>query len=402
MVLATSFPRAARLTGSSLSLSLRQIRHKSTSTSLSASSSSSASSGPTVSPLYPHSTQLSYSLGLSYASKYSPPFIGPNDKIPPYGFMSRNKEDGITAWVNEMMDFPAGRGELVSGKEGGWSESTRKDVRKWGAGEDFFGVQRVGRDLHLSLSDGVGGWTDRADPSLFSQALCYHYSNTALQFASSSPQEILHKAYNALLADERVIAGGATLVGVRLGEEGDASFVNLGDSGYAIMRNDKIVHISEAQTHFFNCPFQLSKIPKDMQQNGVVHDTPALADTQTFEVKVGDVIILFTDGLSDNLPLSHIPRLSSQLTKLLDSPNNAHLSESERDSEFARLFADILVGYSRNAMKRTGNEDDGNGSGKGWKTPFELEASKKAPQFGFKGGKLDDITVITAVVSEQD
>ncbi|OCF75713.1 hypothetical protein I204_03005 [Kwoniella mangroviensis CBS 8886] len=342
-----------------------------------------SSSSPTISPLYPHSSTNSYSLGLSYASKYSPPFIAPNQKIKPYGFMNRDKENGIVRWVNEMMDFPAGRGELTSGQDGGWSESVQKDVRKYGAGEDFFGIQRVGNDLHLSLSDGVGGWTDRVDPSLFSQALCYHYSTISSQFASSSPVEILDKAYRNLLDDQRVVAGGATLVGVRLGEEGDASFVNLGDSGYAIMKNDQIKYISKPQTHFFNCPLQLSKIPKDMRQAGIIHDTPNMADVKEIELEVGDVIILFTDGLSDNLPTSHLPLLSSSLTQLLNSPLNSHLTQTERDAEYARLFADILVGYGRMAMARTGDE-------KGWKTPFEIEAMEKVPRNNWRGGKIDE------------
>nr|XP_019044982.1 hypothetical protein I302_06898 [Kwoniella bestiolae CBS 10118]OCF23912.1 hypothetical protein I302_06898 [Kwoniella bestiolae CBS 10118] len=368
VLLRSSLPRSLRSTLSSPFHPI-QSRFKSTS--------------PTISPLYPTSSSYNYSLGLSYASKYSPPFIPPNQKIPPYGFMSRDKDDGITKWVNEMMDFPAGRGELTSGQDGGWTEEVRKGVRRWGAGEDFFGIQRVGNDLHLSLSDGVGGWTDRVDPSLFSQALCYHYSTIASQFNSSDPVEILDKAYRQLLDDQRVIAGGATLVGVRLGEEGDASFVNLGDSGYAIMRNDQIKYISKPQTHFFNCPLQLSKIPKDMRQAGIIHDQPSMADLQNFELETGDVVILFTDGLSDNLPTTHLPLLSSSLTQLLNSPLNSHLTLSERDAEFARLFSDILVGYGRMAMARTGDE-------KGWKTPFEIEATREVPQNGWRGGKVDE------------
>ncbi|WWC90455.1 uncharacterized protein L201_005390 [Kwoniella dendrophila CBS 6074] len=382
---------------SSFSKTILQKRLKQTS--------SESNNNATITPLYPNTPLYTYNLGLSYASKYSPPFVSPKTKIPPYGFMNRDKNDSITKWVNEMMDLPAGRGELKSASSSGndqnqdqVAEKIKSDIRKWGAGEDFFAVQNVGNDLHLALSDGVGGWTDRVDPSLFSQALCYHYSQTSLEFASSEPRDVLNKAYKKLLNDNRVVAGGATFTGVRLGEEGDASFVNLGDSGYAIMRNDQIIYMSEPQTHFFNCPLQLSKIPKDMQQNGVIHDTPDHADIKNFELEIGDVVILFTDGLSDNLPSSHIPILSSKLRQLLNSDVNSHLNEIEKEIEFSRLFSDILVGYGRMAMQRTGEEDQG----KSWKTPFELEAKKKAPKYGFKGGKVDDITVMTAVVSEKD
>ena len=73
----------------------------------------------------------------------------------------------------------------------------------------------------------------------------------------------------------------------------------------------------------------------------------------------------------------------------------------------ARLFADVLVGYGRMAMARTGDEP-------GWKTPFEVEARKEG--YAHKGGKVDEwvipdstsdaddssITVITAVVGKQE
>ncbi|OCF40702.1 hypothetical protein I317_05474 [Kwoniella heveanensis CBS 569] len=406
--------RSSRLTAGvrQLPRSTRLVQ-RSHQTSSSSSSSVSDTPSATVTPLYPHSSLYSYSLGLSYASKDSPPFIPPGQKAKPYGFLpyaqsasssngSSAKEQGgpseIGRWVEEMMDLPAGRGELKSSEKGGWAEETRDRVKKWGAGEDFFGVQNVGNDLHLNLSDGVGGWSDKADPSLFSQALCYHYANSARHFNSSTPQELLHKAYKAVLDDKRVRAGGATFVGTRLGEEGDGSFVNLGDSGYAIMRNDQIKFISSPQTHFFNCPLQLSKVPLEMRQNGIIHDSPANAEVRDFEVEAGDVVILFTDGLSDNLPTAHLPLLSASLNQLLSSPVNSHLTPTERDAEYARLLADILVGYGRMAMARTGGED----GGKGWKTPFEIEAKREVPQWKFKGGKVDDITVMTAVVSEKD
>ena len=91
-----------------------------------------------------------------------------------------------------------------------------------------------------------------------------------------------------------------------------------------------------------------------------------------------------TDGLSDNLPPAHLPTLSSRLNALLDSPSNSHLSPLDRAEEKARLLADVLVGYGRMAMARTGNED----GGRGWKTPFEEAARREG--YEFKGGKVDE------------
>ncbi|KAK8854563.1 hypothetical protein IAR55_003302 [Kwoniella newhampshirensis] len=394
------------ITGAAMSMSLstgsRSLLPRQPIRSLCRFLNTSSSTFPTITPLYPHTPQYAYSIGLSYSSKSSPPFLQPGEKVRPYGFLEK-QETEIGKWVGQMMDLEAGRGELVSSALGGWGQDVRDQVRKWGAGEDFFAVQSVKGDLHLALSDGVGGWGDRVDPSLFSQALCYHYARSARSLGSQrsesiDPQDLLRSGYKDVLADKAVSAGGSTLVGVRLDEEGEGRFVNLGDSGYAILRDDKVKHISSPQTHFFNCPVQLSKVPSSMGQMGIIHDSPESADVESHGLEVGDVVVLFTDGLSDNLPVPHLPLLSSALTRLLDSPTNAHLSPSERDAERARLFADMLVGYGRMAMARTGDED----GGKGWKTPFELEAREKMPQWGWKGGKIDDITVITAVVSEKD
>lgn len=88
-----------------------------------------------------HATQKSplvYSLGLSYASKASPPFVPPRSQPQGYGFAGQNHRLG--KWVDEMMRLRAGRGELQGEKEGGWEEDLDQRRIKWGAGEDFFGV----------------------------------------------------------------------------------------------------------------------------------------------------------------------------------------------------------------------------------------------------------------------
>lgn len=36
---------------------------------------------------------------------------------------------------------------------------------------------------------------------------------------------------------------------------------NLGDSTFYLIRNDKVIHSQKSQTHYFNAPFQLEKLP---------------------------------------------------------------------------------------------------------------------------------------------
>lgn len=74
---------------------------------------------------------------------------------------------------------------------------------------------------------------------------------------------------------------------------------NIGDSGFIVVREGQIIHRSEEQQHYFNTPFQLSLPPPG--QN-VLSDSPESADTLSFPVRNGDVILAATDGVFDNVP----------------------------------------------------------------------------------------------------
>lgn len=68
-----------------------------------------------------------------------------------------------------------------------------------------------------------------------------------------------------------------------------------------IVRSGEIVHRSEEQQHYFNTPFQLS-LPPPGHGDNVLSDSPESADTLNFPVEDGDVILVATDGLFDNVP----------------------------------------------------------------------------------------------------
>lgn len=77
---------------------------------------------------------------------------------------------------------------------------------------------------------------------------------------------------------------------------------NIGDSGFIVVREGQIIHRSEEQQHYFNTPFQLSLPPPGQNQN-VLSDSPESADTLSFPVQNGDVILAATDGVFDNVPV---------------------------------------------------------------------------------------------------
>ena len=106
-----------------------------------------------------------------------------------------------------------------------------------------------------------------------------------------SPKDILIDA----VSDNREI-GSCTCVLATLDEKAPIIYTaNLGDSGYMLLRKEGIDLVqlfrSKEQQHSFNFPFQV----------GTGGDDPARADTQVHEVRDGDIIVLGSDGLWDNL-----------------------------------------------------------------------------------------------------
>ena len=209
----------------------------------------------------------------------------------------------------------------------------------------------------------------------------YHYSQSASSNPSALPPKHLESAYAKTLTNEHVLAGSATAVAVSMTGTGSLNGINLGDSGLTILRKAQPVFHTASQTHYFNCPYQLTKHPVGQAEANLVTDLPTSADEFKFTLEPNDLVIMYTDGLSDNVPLEHLPILYNSVSQLLEMPENSHLSPQDKDAERARIMADVLVAYGRMAMTRKGDEP-------GWKTPFELEAKKHG--YDFKGGKVDE------------
>lgn len=108
-------------------------------------------------------------------------------------------------------------------------------------------------------------------------------------------------------------AGSSTACVVVLNRENSTLYTaNIGDSGYMVVRGGRVIHRSEEQQHYFNTPFQLSLPPPNYQAE-VLSDQPDSAITENFPVEDGDVILVATDGVFDNLPQN---LLVNELTKV--------------------------------------------------------------------------------------
>lgn len=289
---------------------------------------------------------------------------------------------------------------------GAWRDkmlSRPKPVYNHDAGEDFFFIQEMRSQSGVSfgVADGVGGWTDSGvDPSLFSQALMYHahrYSRNAwagepeidptmdyeereqIEGWEMTPYECLDLAYGGVLRERFVQAGSSTACIISLNaSSGVLRSANLGDSGFSIFRGSTILYRQPSQTHFFNCPKQLTKLPANSGRrfSRACVDSPSEASTHQMKLRDGDIIIAYTDGLSDNV-------FSDEMATICLLASRAGGSEDVR----VQAIADRMVDYARLCMES-----------KDRVSPFERDAARQG--MFFRGGKPDDVTVIVALVKE--
>lgn len=277
-----------------------------------------------------------------------------------------------------------------------------KNCTPLGCGEDSFCVAENENEVVLGVADGVGGWRSKGvDPSLFSQTLMYHAGEISKSPSESfkndvnRPKTLIHDAYWRLVDDFRTGKkkpfGSSTACVVMINREtSQLKFGNLGDSGFVILSpvdtvegfgsKYKIKFKSESQQHYFNCPYQITLAPPD----GRASDTSDLTATDNssnppnkLSVETGDIVLLMTDGVIDNI-------FDDELEELVSTSINIH-SRKKSASEVPKLIAQDIAFRARTLSEDSKRE-----------SPFTVEARK----FGKNslGGKQDDITIVAAVI----
>ncbi|GJM97010.1 hypothetical protein PR202_ga13900 [Eleusine coracana subsp. coracana] len=170
------------------------------------------------------------------------------------------------------------------------------------------------------------------------------------------PSRVLEKAYTSTKA-----RGSSTACIITLKDQ-SIHAVNLGDSGFVVVRDGRTVLRSPTQQHDFNFTYQL--------ESGGGSDLPSSAQVFHFEVAPGDVIVAGTDGLFDNLYNNEISGVVVEALRVGLSPQAA----AQKIAALAR----------QRAMD------------KNRQSPFASAAQEAG--YRYYGGKLDDITVVVSYV----
>lgn len=216
---------------------------------------------------------------------------------------------------------------LVTAYSGFSKDLTSPLCKKGVIGDDaWFIASQKSMDV-LGVADGVGGWREvGVDPSKFSSNLmrtCKRIveqepdlfgGESGAEVNRKTPMEILSQSYNALLENKNSLIGSSTACIIVFHRESSLLHsANLGDSGFVIIRNNKIVHRSQEQRHYFNSPFQMAILPSLPGAANLFNDSPESASVSSFELAEGDFIVVATDGLWDNFPE---PALVEEIAKI--------------------------------------------------------------------------------------
>ncbi|KAG6766842.1 hypothetical protein POTOM_028017 [Populus tomentosa] len=212
----------------------------------------------------------------------------------------------------------------------------------------------------IGIADGVGGWADvGVNAGEFSRELMSHSVNAIQEEPNGSidPARVLEKAHANMKAK-----GSSTACIIALKSEG-LHAINLGDSGFMVVRDGCTIFESPVQQHGFNFTYQL--------ETGNGGDLPSSGQVFTIPVAPGDVIIAGTDGLFDNL-------YNNEVTAVVVHAIRTGLGPEATAQKIAALARQRALDTNR-------------------QTPFSTAAQDAG--YRYYGGKLDDITVVVSYVT---
>jgi protein phosphatase PTC7 len=222
----------------------------------------------------------------------------------------------------------------------------------WG-GEDAVFTQ--GRTF--GVFDGVSGAEKAYGVPLYSKTMASELKRLVGN-EGLSMQDMINCLTRAAITCDQDSTGATTAILASISDDGFLRTLNVGDSACLVIRNGAVVARSKEISHYFDCPYQLSVDSPDRPRDGT---------KMNIELMPGDLILLGSDGIFDNLSDADI------LAVLQDSPSKPSVM-AKRVVEQSRK-----VSLNRKAV-----------------TPYSLAAQKKGdPDYeSGVGGKVDDVSCV--------
>lgn len=220
--------------------------------------------------------------------------------------------------------------------------------------------------IYVGVADGVGSWREyEVDPREFSHSLMQECENILREIEVEhtknhsqghvvvqprhhhpddnhqnneklsqmlTPVEIMGKAMDRVKADN-IIGSSTACIAMFDGIRHQLHFSNLGDSGIIVLRHidsdvagtlkrDKttprtertsdlrVAFLSQQQLRSFNHPFQLGWTGEEICGEDTSFKSAVESCTTSIHIRRGDIIIMATDGLFDNVDLEDITKIA--------------------------------------------------------------------------------------------
>lgn len=348
------------------------------------------------------------------ASKHDPLFINVGTAEYPHPFKSH---DGVGA---NRRDF--GPDDLAT------DPSLSEDAHFVSTAEllDESGT-KMQKMLYMGVADGVGSWREYGvDPRDFSRVLMGECQNILREASSEciatggkscsmiSPAELLARSYKRT-KEANVIGSSTACVGVFDSVHHQLHFSNIGDSGIIVLRHIdsdvasalqrnrttprterksdlRIAFISQQQLKSFNHPFQMGWTGEEIADKNSSFKQASDSCTSSVHILRGDIIIMATDGLFDNVDIDDITSVALKWeldNKFIDSGGidtrrkrwESGSSMTDTSAQAIPKLAEMLCQKAReNSLDNTVD------------SPFALLA--KENDIMWSGGMPDDCTVV--------
>mmetsp|Transcript_2296 Transcript_2296/g.3269 ORF Transcript_2296/g.3269 Transcript_2296/m.3269 type:complete len:540 (-) Transcript_2296:69-1688(-) len=229
----------------------------------------------------------------------------------------------------------------------------------------------------FGVADGVGGWREvGVDAGEYSKHFMFITKEALTITDGIGSDGELNPIKAMLFAQAATKKPGTTTASVATVNQSSMSLnvANLGDSGFLVIRNGKALARSKPQLYQFNMPYQLGN-PEIEEQYNTAND----ADIYKVGIREGDVVIMATDGLYDNIP-------EKKIVKTV----NSGMDSGKDLNAIAQELVDLAFNMSFKPNAPTP-----------WSKSMTREVIprwRRAMGGKVRGGKRDDITVLVGVV----
>jgi len=248
----------------------------------------------------------------------------------------------------------------------GYANRPRDDKVSDGGDDAWFVTNSVVNAV--GVADGVGSWRDQG---INAGECAREIMNTCKDYfthAGTSPCAALSEAES-----HSTKPGSTTAIVAQYHDIGLLEVCQVGDSNLVVIRDNYVLYQTSSQVRYHNSPYQIGA--------GATDTVKTHSKRYNFSVEKGDIIILGSDGLWDNL----YPAQAMQMVKL---------SGLKSATSIARLLTSIAYELSQDKQMWSPFAQDAYEDGQ-MPTPMTSEDKKR-----WKGGKPDDITVVVAIVQE--